>query len=54
MCKSSGGIYGLGFLGSLVYFLQNSSGLWEFILAFIKAILWPALLAYEAFGKLLG
>ena len=45
-----GGIYGLGFLGALVYYLQTSTGFWPSALAILKAIVWPALLVYHLLG----
>lgn len=45
-------LYFVGFLGALVYFWQVSNGLWEFIIGFIKACLWPAFMVYELFKYL--
>ena len=42
-----GGIYGLGFIGALVYFLQHFHGFWELLFSFVKAALWPALIVYR-------
>ena len=48
-CHGSGGaLYGLGFLGALVYYLTTATSLWMGILGVIKAILWPAFLVYGA------
>jgi len=45
---SSGGLWFLGFVGTLVYYLHVHSGtFWLVILAFIKAILWPAFVVYH-------
>ncbi len=54
MCKHGGAdaVYGLGFVGVLVYFLQHATTLWEGVLGFLKAIVWPAFLAYRLFGFL--
>jgi hypothetical protein len=42
------GIWFLGFVGALVYYLHVHSGtFWLVILAFIKAIFWPALVVYH-------
>jgi len=42
-----GGIWFLGFVGALIYYLNFHSGtFWLVVLAFIKAILWPAYLVY--------
>ena len=45
---SAGGIYGLAFIGSLIYFLQHSTTFWMGVIGFFKALLWPAFLVYKA------
>jgi hypothetical protein len=53
-CHGSGGaLYGLGFLGALVYYLTTATSLWTGFLGIIKAILWPAFLVFGAM-KYLG
>lgn len=43
----TGGLWFLGFLGTLVYFLHYHSGTFMLvIIAIIKAIFWPAFLTY--------
>jgi hypothetical protein len=43
----NGGIWLMGFIGALVYFLHFHSGtFWLVVLAFIKAIFWPAFVVY--------
>jgi len=53
-CKSNnsatgggGAVYGPGFIGALVYFVQNSDGFWLILLAILKAMVWPAFVVYE-------
>ena len=48
--KNQGGnvVYGLGFIGAVVYFLSNATGFWMGVLGFLKAIIWPAIFVYEA------
>ncbi len=46
---SGGTVYGLGFIGAAVYFILNATGFWMGVLGFLKAIVWPAFLVYEAF-----
>ena len=41
-----GAIYGLGFLGSLFYFVTTAPDFWAAVIGVIKAILWPAFMAY--------
>lgn len=43
-----GGIYGLAFIGALVYFIQHAETFWMGALGILKAIIWPALLVYKA------
>lgn len=44
---SSGAIYGMGFLGALVYFLQHATNFLELILGLFKAIFWPGVVMYK-------
>lgn len=43
----------LGFIGAAVYFVQHSDGFGGFLLALLKAVVWPAFLVHRAF-ELLG
>lgn len=45
---ASAPIYGLGFIGALVYYLGSATTFWMGVLGFFKAIVWPAMLVYEA------
>lgn len=47
MCGASNGIYGLAFIGALVYFIQQADTFWMGLLGFFKAIFWPAILIYK-------
>jgi hypothetical protein len=43
----AGGIWCLGFIGALIYYLHFHSGtFWLVILAILKAAVWPAFLVY--------
>ncbi len=42
-----GGIYGLAFLGAVVYFVHHATTFWEGVLGFLKALVWPAILMYH-------
>ena len=44
---AAGGVYGLAFIGALVYFLQQSTGFTASLVGFLKALVWPAILVYE-------
>ncbi len=43
----SGAVYGLGFIGSLIYYLSTSTSFWNGVLGILKAAVWPAFLVYE-------
>jgi hypothetical protein len=45
----SGTIFGLGFIGSVIYFISTASDFWMGVLGFLKSLVWPAVLAYELF-----
>lgn len=54
VCGTSGGaIYGLGFIGALVYYISTATGFWNGCYGVFKALLWPAFLVYEVL-KFLG
>lgn len=40
-------VYGLGFIGALIYFLQHATSLTVGILGILKALVWPAILVYK-------
>ena len=48
----SGAVYGLGFIGAAIYFISTATGFWMGVLGFLKAIVWPAFLVYEALKSL--
>ena len=48
----SGGVYGLAFIGALVYYIQQATTFWAGMLGFLKALVWPALLMYNLLGFL--
>ena len=45
----AGAVYGLGFIGAAIYFISTDTGFWIGVLGFLKAIVWPVFLIYEAF-----
>lgn len=52
--KSMGGaIYGLGFIGSAIYYISTATTFWMGVLGFLKAIVWPVFLVLESL-KFLG
>ena len=48
----AGAVYGLGLIGAAVYFISHAIGFWMGVVGFLKAIVWPAFLVYEAFKHL--
>lgn len=44
--NSGPAIYGLGFIGALIYFLQAATSFWIGVIGFFKALFWPAFLVY--------
>lgn len=40
-------IYGMGFIGALIYYIQNAHTFGEGLLGFVKSLVWPAILIYK-------
>jgi tetrahydromethanopterin S-methyltransferase subunit G len=55
MCKNigkrggpgAGTLYGLGFIGAVIYFIQHAQSFWDGVVGILKAIVWPALVSYK-------
>ncbi len=45
-----GAVYGLGFLGSAIYFIGHATTFWGGVLGLLKAIVWPVFLTLKLFG----
>lgn len=45
-------VYGLGFIGAAIYFIGHSETFWMGVVGFLKALVWPAFLVYQAFEVL--
>ena len=45
---ASEAVYGLGLIGAWVYFIGHATTFWIGVLGFLKGIVWPAILVYEA------
>lgn len=41
-------VYFLGFIGALIYFLQQADTFWQGVLGVLEAFVWPVLLIYHA------
>ncbi|MGE5422512.1 MAG: hypothetical protein ACM3QW_04550 [Ignavibacteriales bacterium] len=46
---AAGGIYGLGFFGAAFYLLPHATTFKVGVIAFLKALVWPAFLVYKLF-----
>ena len=46
-CGCESAVYGLGFIGSAVYYITTATGFWMGVLGVLKAIVWPAFLVFE-------
>ncbi|MBG0860609.1 MAG: hypothetical protein IQL11_14005 [Bacteroidales bacterium] len=49
---AAGAVYGLGLIGAAIYFISTATGFWMGVLGFLKAIVWPVFLVFEAFKSL--
>jgi len=46
---SAGAVYGLGVIGAGIYFIQHADTFVLGVLGILKALVWPAFLAYKLF-----
>lgn len=52
-CHATGGaLYGLGFIGALVYYITTATSVTAGIIGILKAIFWPAFLVYSMMKQL--
>jgi len=49
---SGGAVYGFGVIGAAIYFIAKATTFWSGVLGFLKALVWPAILVYEALRAL--
>ena len=47
-------VYALGLIGALVYFWQQAHSAGEHVLAVLQALVWPAILVYDALRSIRG
>ncbi|MFA7253120.1 MAG: hypothetical protein WC107_01030 [Patescibacteria group bacterium] len=45
--NTPGAVYGLGFIGAVIYFIQNADTFGMGVLGVLKAIVWPAIVIYK-------
>jgi hypothetical protein len=50
----SDSVYGLGFVGALIYYISRATSFQEGVAGFFKAIVWPAIFVFEALKFLEG
>jgi hypothetical protein len=43
----AGAVYGLGFIGALVYYIASATSFWDGAYGVFQAIVWPAYFVYE-------
>ncbi len=48
----AGAVYGLGFIGALVYYISTAHGFWDAVWGIVQAIVWPAFFVYGVMDKL--
>jgi hypothetical protein len=49
---TSSAVYGFGLIGAAIYFISHATSFWMGVLGFLKALVWPAILVYEALKHL--
>ena len=42
-----GAVYGLGFIGALIYYITSATSFWDGAYGVFQAIVWPAYFVYE-------
>jgi hypothetical protein len=45
----TGAIFGLGFIGSVIYFISTATDFWMGVLGVLKSLVWPAFMVFELF-----
>ena len=53
-CAGGGAVYGLGFIGAIIYFFVAAETFWDYVLAIPKGIVWPAIRGYEVLKIVYG
>lgn len=46
--RQSSAVYGMGFIGAVVYYIQHATSFGMGLLGVLKAIFWPAMLIYKS------
>jgi len=50
--NSGNAVYGLGLIGAAIWYISQATTFWMGVLGFLKALVWPAFLVYEALKHL--
>ena len=45
----AGAVYGLGFIGAIIYYIQHADTFLIGVVGVLKAFVWPALVVYKLF-----
>ena len=45
--KTMGGIYGLAFIGAVVYYIQHATSFLDGCIGILKALVWPAMIMFK-------
>ena len=45
-------VYGLGLIGAMIYYISHATSFMMGVIGFLKSLLWPAFLVYEALKAL--
>lgn len=51
---SSGAVYGFGFIGALIYFMQAAGSFGAVVTGIFKALVWPAYVVYKLLEMFYG
>lgn len=43
----SSSLYGIGFVGAVIYYISTATDFWMGLLGVLKALVWPGFLVYE-------
>lgn len=52
--SSNGAVYGFGFIGAFIYFMQAATGFGAVVTGLLKAIVWPAYIVYKLLESFYG
>jgi len=42
-----GAVYGLGFIGSAIYYISTATSFWTGVVGLLKALVWPVFLVFD-------